>query len=187
MAWPRDARHTVFGALQQILDSFLNELQDQIISFNEERKRIFTHFYADDTGSGAIGLSRETTATNGEYTLAATSDSDIAFCDCPGNVGDVINEVKVKVYNSTAATDLTAELFVGDHEFDVPATDPGAATQLATAATAASIAFQVLTLTPASPRTLAADESIWVKISGLNGVAGDRLFATQVAYLPVII
>ena len=176
MAWPRDARHTVFGALQQVLDSFLNEMQDQIISINSEREKIFKHWW--DEGATL----NWTTSPDAEY--CHSSATTAAYLALQLDVGSVVSEVAVKYRDPTGVGGVLFELFVLDNDFAVPATNPGAATLLATVTSPAIAAYNVALLTPGTPRTLGPGDSLWVKVSAF--VASTELFAGKVKYLPVI-
>jgi hypothetical protein len=182
MAWPRDTRNISFGPKEQVPSALLNELQDQIISLNSERERIFRDFYSDDSGAGAINLARLAPATDGEFVQGVAGI--VAFCECPCEVGDTITEVQLKAYDSVGGA-IGLEVFYLDLEFDDPTVDPSSATSMGTDTATAGGGFKTLTVTPGSPLVVAVDTALWVKVTGVTQF--NNLYGVKVKYLPVII
>ena len=158
--WPYTALYDTFVALKPIPSAFLNSVQEMIRDMFERHTRIECGFNcADNAGQATWELHPGTP----EYGAICLVGSGVLRIDIASRRHFYVESVKVKVYNSAAAT-IIADLYRVNAQFTVSATAPTTALEASANATAAG-AWEIITLTPAADIELAANEHLIVVIT----------------------
>jgi hypothetical protein len=171
------SRNTTYGVGSQIRSADLNELQDAVVagkngaligSDSALKAFIQSGFAFADVGGNPI------------LQLAASASGGVYFA-IPLRVGDRLSAVRVICQHSGGvANQITAALV---RQTAVSGNASATNTVLVSATgIVATTNLQTITLTPGSPETIAAEETVIVQINGANSAGTKSLFRIEWSY-----